>query len=82
MQLEENGMPGWLLPDKVYDVLKWAGLIACPAVASLVLGLGETWGLDNAQQVAMTVTLAGTCIGALIGASEAKAWIGGGHDGD
>ena len=30
------GMPDWLLPDRVYDVLKWVALIVLPAMATLV----------------------------------------------
>lgn len=34
------GMPDWLLPDRVYDVLKWVALIVLPAMATLVQALG------------------------------------------
>lgn len=40
----ESGAPSWLLPDRAYDVLKWVGLIVCPAVATFVLTVGQTWG--------------------------------------
>lgn len=37
------GMPDWLLPDRVYDVLKWVALIVLPAMATLVQALGPVW---------------------------------------
>lgn len=44
---EENK---YLLPDKVYDVLKWVGLVVCPALATLTLTVGNTVGwADTAQ---------------------------------
>ena len=32
-QEEDKKPPQWLMPNKVYDGLKWVGLIVCPAVA-------------------------------------------------
>ena len=34
--MEERDGAGWLIPSRAYDVLKWAGLIALPALATLV----------------------------------------------
>ena len=33
---DEEETTGYLIPDKVYDVLKWVGLIALPASAVCV----------------------------------------------
>lgn len=76
---ENSGAPGWLLPDRVYDVLKWAGLIVCPALATFMLTLGQVWGIPYASEVAATTVAAGTLIGAVIGVSAVKG--GGGSDG-
>lgn len=75
----DGGAPSWLLPNKAYDVLKWVGLIACPALATLVLTLGQVWGMPHAPEVAATVTAAGTFVGALIGVSQLRA-SGAAHD--
>ena len=37
----------WLLPDHVYDGLKWLGLIALPAIAWFVGTVGGEIGLDD-----------------------------------
>lgn len=71
---EEGGTrpPTWLVPDRAYEVLKWLGLIVCPAAASLVLAFGDAWGLPDAGAVAATVTAAGAFIGAVLGASALR----------
>lgn len=61
------------LPSKAYGVLKWAGLIACPAIATFVGVVGPVWGWPNVDAVVTTVNAAGCCIGALIGASALTA---------
>ena len=67
-----NETPEWLLPDKVYDVLKWVGLIGCPALATLVLAVGNSVGWADAQTAAVIITAVGTFIGVIIGASTVK----------
>ena len=63
----------YIVPDHVYRILKWAGLIACPAVAVFVGALGQAWGMDPGLQNALTVTInaAGVLIGSLLGVSQA-----------
>lgn len=41
-------VPDWLIPSRVYDILKWLGLIVLPALAcsstrSAPHGAGPTW---------------------------------------
>lgn len=67
-----NQAPDWLLPDKVYDILKWVGLIVCPALATLVLAVGGSIGWADAQTAAVIITAIGTFIGAIIGVSTVK----------
>jgi hypothetical protein len=74
---EDYKPPKWLIPDKAYDVLKWVGLIVCPALSFFMLSLGQTWGIPYAPELAMSISAAGTAIGALIGVSAIK---GGGAD--
>lgn len=76
----ESGAPSWLLPDRAYDVLKWVGLIVCPAVATFVLTVGQTWGMPHVSEVAATVTAVGTLVGALVGVSQLRGPSGGGSD--
>ena len=37
----------YLIPDNVYDVLKWVGLILCPALAALIGAVGPAWGMPH-----------------------------------
>lgn len=63
----------YLLPDKAYNVLKWVGLVALPAVATFVgtVGTAVEWPMTT---IAVTViTAAGTLVGALIGVTTAAA---------
>lgn len=66
-------IPDWLLPDRVYDVLKWVALIALPAIATLVQTLGPVWGWTWADPAATTISAVALTIGVIIGASAFKA---------
>lgn len=57
------------LPDNVYQVLKWLGLIACPAIATFVGVVLPLWGMENTDAVVTTINAIGVLIGALIGVS-------------
>lgn len=63
----------YIVPDHVYRLLKWAGLIALPAVAVFVSTVGQAWGLDAATLNAVVTTLnaLGVLVGALLGISQA-----------
>ena len=63
----------YLLPDKAYNILKWVGLVALPAVGTFVgtVGTAVNWELTT---IAVTViTAAGTLVGALLSVSHATA---------
>ena len=79
--MDEN-VPSWLIPGRVYDVLKWIGLIVCPALAVLFGTVAQAWGMDagTSQAVVLTLNAVGTCVGAVIGASAFKARGGGDSD--
>lgn len=65
----------YLLPDKVYNILKWAAMLGIPALSTLVQALGSIWGLDIAEPIALTITAVGTFLGAIIGVSAAKNYL-------
>lgn len=67
------GMPDWLLPDRVYDVLKWVALIVLPAIGVLVQTLGPVWGWTWADPAATTINAVALTVGVVIGASTLKA---------
>lgn len=64
-------MKEYIIPNEVYQVLKWLGLIACPAVATFVGAVFPAWGIPNADAVVLTLNATGVLIGALIGVSAA-----------
>lgn len=63
----------YLVPENIYKILKWLGLIALPAVAVFVSTVGQAWGLDAAALNAAVTTLNafGVLVGALLGISQA-----------
>lgn len=70
----------YILPEKVYKILKWLGLVAIPAIATFIGTVGTACGWE-ATALAVTVTTAvGTLVGALLGVSQATAKPG--DDGD
>lgn len=63
----------YLLPDKAYNILKWVGLVALPAVGTFVgtVGTAVNWELTTIAVTA--ITAAGTLVGALLGVSHVTA---------
>lgn len=66
-------MTTYFLPDNVYQILKWLGLIACPALATFVGVVGPVWGMPYVDSTVTTINATGLLIGALIGASHITA---------
>ena len=64
--------PRALLPDHVYDILKWVAIIVMPAISTFIVGLGGIWSIPYAGQLAATVTAIGVLLGALLGLSSVK----------
>lgn len=64
-------MKEYIIPNEAYQVLKWLGLIACPAVATFVGAVFPAWGIPNVDAVVLTLNATGVLIGALIGVSAA-----------
>ena len=63
----------YFLPDNVYQILKWLGLIACPALATFIGVVGPVWGMPYVDATVTTINATGLLIGALIGASHITA---------
>ena len=64
-------MKDYIISDKLYNVLKWLGLIACPAVATFIGAVFPAWGIPNADAIVLTLNATGVLIGALVGVSAA-----------
>ena len=59
-----------ILPNKLYDVLKWVALIALPALSVFYATLAHIWNLPYATQIPLTIDAIDVFIGALIGISQ------------
>ena len=56
-----------ILPEKVYDWLKWICVICLPAVSTFVVVLGQIYHFEDiAGMVSQTITAIATLIGSLI----------------
>ena len=64
-------MKEYIIPNSLYQVLKWVGLIACPAIATFVGAVFPAWGIPNVDAITLTLNETGVLIGALIGVSAA-----------
>lgn len=60
----------YLLPNTVYDILKWVGLLFLPTLAWVYTMLAGAWSLPYAEEVPFTLNIFGTMIAVLIGASS------------
>lgn len=65
----------YMIPDSVYNVLKWGCLIVLPALATLVGTVGQAWGMDAglSASITTTITAIGTFGGVVLGVSAATA---------
>lgn len=61
-----------IIPDKVYDILKWLTMIVLPALATAYVGFASIWGWPYADKVAKTTAVICTLLGALLGISTAQ----------
>lgn len=67
-----HDVPDWLIPSRVYDILKWLGLIVLPALAVFVNTVGPAWGWPHVDAIVTTLNALGILAGALIGVSAIK----------
>lgn len=72
----------YMVPDKLYKILKWAALIVLPAASTLIATVGPAWGMDGelVQSITTTVTAVATFFGLVLGVSQATAKPTGGED--
>lgn len=58
-----------MLPDKIYNVLKWLALIFLPASAAFYALMADTWNLPYGNQITITINGFGLFLGACLGIS-------------
>ena len=68
----EDTTKEYIIPFKVYEYLKWVGLIACPAMATFVGVVGQAWHVSLEPWV-ITINATGILIGSLLGYSQKTA---------
>ena len=54
------------MSNKVYDILKDIALYVLPALATLVIALGNIWGIPYSEAIAATITAVDTFLGAIL----------------
>ena len=54
------------LSNKTYDTLKDIALYVLPALATLILSLGNIWDIPHAEAIAGTITAIDTFLGAIL----------------
>ena len=60
-----------MLPQKVYETLRWTIAIALPAIGGLITTVNAIWELGwPAEQISLTLDAIGLALGALFGISK------------
>ncbi len=59
-----------MIPNKVYDVLKWICMVGLPALATLWFALGKIWGFPYLAEIEATIIAIDTFLGAVLGISS------------
>lgn len=61
----------FILPDKVYTVLKWLCVIVSPALCTLIVTLANLWGWQiPTEAIVGTITAITTFVGIVLGISN------------
>lgn len=63
----------YILPDSVYQVLKWLVALVLPAATTLYVTLAPVWGWPLADEVAKTSAAVCTFLGVVLGISQVTA---------
>ncbi len=57
------------ISDKTYDIIKWIAINFIPAFVTLILALGDIWGIPCYVQIGATMSAVGVFLAAIIGIS-------------
>lgn len=58
--------------SKIYDILKWTGSTALPAIAVFIITMGDVWGIQYSKEISATVTAVAVLLNAFLGVSSIK----------
>lgn len=56
-----------VIPDKVYDILKWIVMIVLPACGTLYSALSGIWGFPYGEQIVGTISAFTAFLGIILG---------------
>ena len=60
-----------MLPQKIYEALRWIIAIVLPAIGVLIVTLNNIWNLGwPAEQISLTLDAIGLFLGAIFGISK------------
>lgn len=63
----------YLLPDRIYDLVKFIVTAILPAVSVAYVGLAAVWGWPLADEIAKTIAIVYTFLCGIMGISTATA---------
>lgn len=58
------------MDNKTYDVMKWVVMFVLPALATLLMSLGQIWGIAVAPQLSDTVVAINAALAMMLGISS------------
>ena len=58
-----------LIPNTVYDWMKWITILVLPAIATLLIAIGNIWNIGILTPIAATVTAVTALLGTVLGIS-------------
>ncbi len=61
-----------IMPNRVYDILKWVAQIILPALGTLYSALAGIWGFPYGEQIVGTIVAVDAFLGALLQISTSK----------
>lgn len=61
-----------IIPNDLYDILKWICIVVLPALACCYSALAAVWNFPLAEEIPQTILIIQTFIGALLGISSAQ----------
>lgn len=61
-----------MIPNNVYDVLKWVTTVVLPALGTLYFALSGIWGFPYGEAVVGTITAIVTFLGTILNISSAN----------
>lgn len=59
----------YILPNRVYDLIKWFVTTVMPALTVLYVALAAYWGWPYAEKIALSIAAVYTCLCSIMGIS-------------